>query len=53
MAIDKWRCVAGVALIVLGYCMKAKKEESLLATQFGEAFKGHCRETGFLFPKFW
>jgi protein-S-isoprenylcysteine O-methyltransferase Ste14 len=52
MAIDKWRCVAGVALIVLGYCMKARKEESLLAAQFGEAFKEHCRQTGFLFPKF-
>jgi len=52
VAIDKWRCVAGVALIVLGYCMKAKKEESLLAAQFGKAFKQHCRDTGFLFPNF-
>ena len=52
LAIDKWRCVVGVALIVLGYCMKARKEESLLAAQFGEAFKEHCRKTGFLFPKF-
>jgi protein-S-isoprenylcysteine O-methyltransferase Ste14 len=52
MAIDQWRCVVGVALIVLGYWMKARKEESLLAAQFGEAFKEHCRHAGFLFPKF-
>jgi protein-S-isoprenylcysteine O-methyltransferase Ste14 len=52
LAIDKWRCVAGVSLIVLGHWMKARKEEALLAAQFGEAFKEHCRHTGFLFPKF-
>ena len=52
LAIDRWRCVVGVSLIVLGHCLKARKEESLLAAQFGEAFKEHCRETGFLFPKF-
>ncbi|MFZ0798355.1 MAG: isoprenylcysteine carboxylmethyltransferase family protein [Terriglobales bacterium] len=52
LAIDHWRCVAGVALIVLGYWIKAKKEESMLFQQFGESFKEHCRHTGFLLPKF-
>jgi protein-S-isoprenylcysteine O-methyltransferase Ste14 len=52
LAIDKWRCIVGLGLIVLGYWMKARKEESLLATQFGEAFEEHCRHTGFLIPKF-
>ncbi len=52
MAIDEWRCVAGVCLIVLGYWIKARKEESMLAAQFGEAFTEHCRHTGFLTPKF-
>jgi protein-S-isoprenylcysteine O-methyltransferase Ste14 len=52
LAIDEWHCVAGVGLIVLGYWMKARKEEALLAAQFGEAFKEHCRHTGFLIPKF-
>jgi protein-S-isoprenylcysteine O-methyltransferase Ste14 len=52
MAIDEWRCIAGVCLIVLGYWIKARKEESMLAAQFGEAFTEHCRHTGFLTPKF-
>jgi protein-S-isoprenylcysteine O-methyltransferase Ste14 len=52
LAIDRWQCVAGVILIVLGYCIKARKEESMLAAQFGEVFKQHCRRTGFLLPKF-
>ncbi|HMD86909.1 MAG TPA: isoprenylcysteine carboxylmethyltransferase family protein [Terriglobia bacterium] len=53
LAIDEWRCVAGVGVIVLGYWIKARREESMLAGQFGEAFKEHCRHTGFLLPKFW
>ena len=52
LAIDKWRGVAGVVFIVLGYWMKAKKEEALLAAQFGEAFQEHCRHAGFLIPRF-
>jgi protein-S-isoprenylcysteine O-methyltransferase Ste14 len=42
----------GVALIVLGYWIKARKEESMLSAQFGEPFQEHCRQAGFLFPKF-
>jgi protein-S-isoprenylcysteine O-methyltransferase Ste14 len=52
LAIDEWRCVVGVGLIVLGYWIKARKEESMLGAQFGEDFKEHCRHTGFLLPKF-
>lgn len=52
LAIDKWRCVAGVVVIILAYWIKARKEEALLAAQFGQAFQEHCRHTGFLFPKF-
>jgi protein-S-isoprenylcysteine O-methyltransferase Ste14 len=52
LAIDRWRCVAGVAFIILGYWIKARKEESILYQQFGEAFLEHRRHTGFLLPKF-
>ena len=52
LAIDEWRCVAGVGWIVLGYWIKARKEESMLVAQFGEAFREHCRHTGFLIPSF-
>lgn len=52
LAIDEWRGIAGVAVIVLAYLIKGKKEESVLAAQFGEEFEEHCRHTGFLIPKF-
>ena len=52
LAIDEWRCAVGVALIILGYWIKAKREESMLTRQFGEVFEEHRRHTGFLIPKF-
>lgn len=52
LAIDEWRCVVAFGLIVLGYWIKAKREESMLAHQFGEVFEEHRRHTGFLIPKF-
>jgi protein-S-isoprenylcysteine O-methyltransferase Ste14 len=52
LAIDRWRCVVGVCLIVLGYWVKARKEETMLTAQFGADFEEHCRHTGFLFPGF-
>jgi protein-S-isoprenylcysteine O-methyltransferase Ste14 len=51
LAIDRWRCVVGVFLIILGYWIKAKKEERMLTAQFGADFQEHCRHTGFLFPR--
>lgn len=50
LVINRWRCVAGVCVIVLGFVIKAKREEALLTTQFGEAFQEHRTHTGFLFP---
>ncbi len=52
LVIDRWRCVLGVCLVAAGYCFKAKKEESMLTRQFGEAFREHQKHTGFLIPRF-
>ena len=51
MVIDRWRCVLGICLVAAGYCFKAKKEESMLTQQFGEAFREHQKHTGFLLPR--
>jgi len=50
--IDRWRCVLGVCVIMIGFVIKAKREEALLAGQFGEAFEEHRKHTGFLLPRF-
>lgn len=51
LAIDRWRCVVGVCLIILGYSIKARREEAMLVAQFGADFQEHCRHTGFLLPR--
>lgn len=51
LAINQWRCVAGLVVITLGFCVKAWREERLLRSQFGEEFEAHRRATGFLLPK--
>jgi protein-S-isoprenylcysteine O-methyltransferase Ste14 len=51
IVIDHWRCVLGACLIMLGYVIKARREERLLAGQFGASFEEHRRRTGFLLPR--
>jgi protein-S-isoprenylcysteine O-methyltransferase Ste14 len=51
LALDRWRCLAGDCLIVLGYWIKARKEEAMLSAQFAAGFQEHCRLTGFLLPR--
>ena len=52
VVIDHWRCVLGVILIMMGYVIKARREERLLAGQFGADFEEHRKHTGFLLPRF-
>ena len=52
LAVDRWRAVAGVAIVVVGYWIKARREESMLSQQFGQLFEEHRQHTGFLLPKF-
>jgi protein-S-isoprenylcysteine O-methyltransferase Ste14 len=52
LVIDEWRCILGVCLVLTGYCIKARKEETMLTQQFGEAFREHQKHAGFLIPRF-
>jgi protein-S-isoprenylcysteine O-methyltransferase Ste14 len=52
VVIDQWRCVLGVCLLLIGYCIKARNEETMLTQQFGDAFREHQKHAGFLIPRF-
>lgn len=52
ITISEYRAVLGVALFLIGFVRKAKKEESFLAGEFGPAFDEHRRHTGFFLPRF-
>jgi len=50
LTIGEWRGVAALVLLGTNYCVKAVKEEKILAANFGDAFAEYKRETGFLLP---
>ncbi|MGD0956569.1 MAG: isoprenylcysteine carboxylmethyltransferase family protein [Candidatus Acidiferrales bacterium] len=52
LAIGRYRALVAFAIILLGFTWKSKREEALLASQFGAAFEEHRRRTGFFLPRF-
>ena len=46
-----WSSANGVVLALVGYCIKARKEEEMLTQQFGDAFREHQKHAGFLLPR--
>jgi protein-S-isoprenylcysteine O-methyltransferase Ste14 len=51
LAVGRYAAVAAVMIFVVGFWFKARKEEALLAGEFGPAFEEHRRSTGFFLPK--
>jgi protein-S-isoprenylcysteine O-methyltransferase Ste14 len=51
LAAGEWRGLLALLILLANYTVKAGKEERLLETQFGPAFREHKRQTGFLFPR--
>lgn len=49
--LGEWRGLLAFLLLLVNYAIKARKEEHLLATQFGPGFEAHAARTGFLFPR--
>jgi protein-S-isoprenylcysteine O-methyltransferase Ste14 len=52
LAIGEYRALVALAVMCIGFSLKAKKEESFLAARFGPAFAEHQRHTGFFLPRF-
>jgi protein-S-isoprenylcysteine O-methyltransferase Ste14 len=52
VAIGRVRAILAVAIIWLSFYIKARREESLLATEFGSRFAEHQQHTGMFFPRF-
>jgi protein-S-isoprenylcysteine O-methyltransferase Ste14 len=52
LAVDRYRALIAFGLILAGIIWKARKEEALLASEFGSEFEEHRRHTGFFLPRF-
>jgi protein-S-isoprenylcysteine O-methyltransferase Ste14 len=42
LVVGEWRALLAVLMVFLAHLDKARREEKLLAEQFGEAFAQHC-----------
>ena len=51
LTIGEWRGILALVLILATHWRKARREESLLTTEFGEEYAAYRRSTGFLFPR--
>ncbi len=51
LTIGEWRGILAVVLVLAAHWRKARREESLLTTEFGEEYAAYRRSTGFLFPR--
>jgi protein-S-isoprenylcysteine O-methyltransferase Ste14 len=50
VVVSEYRALVALAIFLIGWTLKAKKEESFLAQEFGPAFEEHKRLTGFYLP---
>jgi len=50
LAQGEWRGLLALAIAVIAWTIKARKEESWLRDEFGAQFDEYCQRTGFLLP---
>lgn len=51
LVVGEWRGVFAFCMLLVNYAIKAKREDQILAAQFGESFNEHMQHAGFLLPK--
>ena len=51
LVLGEWRGVLAFVMLLINYSIKAKREEEILARQFGEEFRSHRVQAGFLLPR--
>jgi protein-S-isoprenylcysteine O-methyltransferase Ste14 len=51
VAFDSWRVLLAFVLAYISFWIKARREESVLAREFGDRFAEHERSTGMFLPR--
>jgi protein-S-isoprenylcysteine O-methyltransferase Ste14 len=52
LTIGEWRGLLSLVIMTINYCIKARREERILTTQFGDAYRDYSKSAGFPLPKF-
>jgi protein-S-isoprenylcysteine O-methyltransferase Ste14 len=51
VVIGEWRGLLAIVVTAVGHILKAQREESIMIATFGEQYRRHRSETGFLLPR--
>lgn len=51
LVLGEWRGVLAFVILLVNYCIKARREDQILARAFAETFPEHKNRAGFLLPK--
>jgi len=51
LVLGQWRGTVAFLMLLVNYSIKARREERILAQEFGEEFESQREQTGFLLPK--
>ncbi len=51
LVVDRWRALISVALVLISYSIKGRREDAVLAREFGDSWSEHRRHAGFLLPR--
>jgi protein-S-isoprenylcysteine O-methyltransferase Ste14 len=49
--VGEWRAIPAVVFAAIGFAIKAKQEESLMTSEFGNRYQEYRERTGFLIPR--
>jgi protein-S-isoprenylcysteine O-methyltransferase Ste14 len=52
LQIGEYRAIVAYAILLIAHSMKAKREEKLMAAQFGQQYAEYRKHSGFLIPRF-
>ena len=51
LLVGEWRGLLAIALVMVAFTMKARREEAYMSAEFGEGYTHYQQSTGFLLPK--
>ena len=52
LVVGEWRTIPAFLIAVIGFSLKARREEALLRSEFKDSYEGYTHETRFLIPRF-
>lgn len=53
LMVGRFRCIVGIACVLVAFLLRVISDEGLLGAQFWTAYRAYRNRTGFLIPRLW